>query len=176
MKLIDIILITLAIISLYYYLNVKREKLDLYNKDMFNAVKNAFEKPFGNIDWGDIGQKIKNVFDPKELVKDPCPNGWRDDGSVCWLDTYGRGGGYPWKFGDGFNLDGAWRRCQNDNGWGNCEKYGEIIYPKCKDGYSPKECCLCEPNGGIKRIELDARTKCPYERHTKKVGAFCYIP
>ena len=26
--------------------------------------------------------------------KRPCPNGQRDDGSSCWIDTYGRGSGY----------------------------------------------------------------------------------
>jgi hypothetical protein len=74
-----------------------------------------------------------------------CPAGWRDDGTTCWLDaeTYGRGEGYPWKFGDGFNLDDAWSRCERDQGSGNCEKYGEIIYPKCRRDFHPSGCCTC---------------------------------
>ena len=33
-----------------------------------------------------------------------CPSGWTDNGIGCTKPApYGRGGGYPWKFGDGFN-------------------------------------------------------------------------
>lgn len=256
MKYLDIILITLAIIALYYYLNVKKENLDLYNKDMFNDIKKAFQNPFGNINWGDIGQQIKNAFDPKGVVLTPCPDGWRDDGTVCWLDTYGRGAGRApgygpcpprsregaagdcyadvvdredgrndaeplWKANDlkwsqerGHYRDGcSWNRHQEaavcfracppgyfgrayERCWANgadsfgvmkrsadrlqCnadeDKDGLLCYPKCKSGYHAKGCCLCEPDGGVKRIELSDRTTCPYERHTKKVGLLCYIP
>ena len=75
-----------------------------------------------------------------------CPNGWRDDGLFCRLAEYGRGAGYPWKFGDGLNDNGMFSRCQADNGKGNCEKYGAIVYPKCKSGYSNVGCCICRPN------------------------------
>ena len=66
-----------------------------------------------------------------------CPPGYRDDGAFCAKPAaYGRGGGYPWKFGDGLNLDAAKARCEKDNRQG-CEKYGEIMYPKCSEGFSP---------------------------------------
>lgn len=29
-----------------------------------------------------------------------CPDGWKDDGDFCRQDTYDRGRGYPWKFGN----------------------------------------------------------------------------
>ncbi len=79
------------------------------------------------------------------FIAKKCPAGWRDDGTTCWLDaeTYGRGVGYPWKFGDALNLDGARSRCENDHGRGNCEKYGEIYYPKCRPGFHPSGCCTC---------------------------------
>lgn len=56
---------------------------------------------------------------------------------------YGRGEGYPWKFGDALNDGGMYSRCEADNGVGNCEKYGLIIYPKCKTGFTNSGCCLC---------------------------------
>ncbi len=75
-----------------------------------------------------------------------CPPGFTDIGAFCQKPgPYGRGAGYPWKFGDGFNLDGAWERCRRDNPQG-CEKYGEIIYPKCKPGYHAVGCCVCSPD------------------------------
>jgi hypothetical protein len=90
-----------------------------------------------------------------------CPTsaGWKDQGLFCRLAEYGRGGGYPWKFGDGFNDNGMSGRCQSDNGKGNCEKNGLMYYPKCRSGYSAFGCCICRPsapncgalgyNGGI---------------------------
>lgn len=35
-----------------------------------------------------------------------CPAGFTDQGLFCRLSEYGRGAGYPWKFGDGFKSDG----------------------------------------------------------------------
>lgn len=74
-----------------------------------------------------------------------CPDGWRDDGLFCRNAEYGRGAGYPWKFGDPFNDSGQWRRCEKDNGKGNCEKNGLILYPKCKPGFNAFGCCICRP-------------------------------
>ncbi|MBI1890665.1 MAG: DUF3421 domain-containing protein [Burkholderiales bacterium] len=75
-----------------------------------------------------------------------CPSGMRDDGLFCRKSEYGRGAGYPWKFGDkAFSLDGARGRCARDNPQG-CEKNGEIIYPKCKSGYHAFGCCICRPD------------------------------
>lgn len=75
-----------------------------------------------------------------------CPAGFRDDGLFCRLAEYGRGGGYAWQFGDPLNDSGMYRRCEADNGAGNCEKNGLIVYPKCKPGYSAFGCCICRPN------------------------------
>jgi len=38
-----------------------------------------------------------------------CPSGWRDDGFFCRHTEYGRGAGYPWKFGDSLNDSGMYR-------------------------------------------------------------------
>jgi hypothetical protein len=74
-----------------------------------------------------------------------CPSGLRDDGLFCRATEYGRGVGYPWKFGDrAFSLDGARERCAAENPQG-CEKNGEIIYPKCKPGYRPFGSNICRP-------------------------------
>jgi hypothetical protein len=74
-----------------------------------------------------------------------CPSGMRDDGLFCRAAEYGRGVGYPWKFGDKpFSLDDARARCAAANPQG-CEKNGEIIYPKCQPGYSAFGCCICRP-------------------------------
>lgn len=51
-----------------------------------------------------------------------CPSGYRDDGLYCAKpSSYGRGSGYPWKFGDGMNLDNAWSRCKKNNTKYGCE-------------------------------------------------------
>ncbi|MGH6811842.1 MAG: hypothetical protein ACREDM_05665 [Methylocella sp.] len=75
-----------------------------------------------------------------------CPSGLRDDGLFCRAAEYGRGAGYPWKFGDSLNDNGMFRRCETDQGKGNCEKNGLIVYPKCKPGYSNFGCCICRPS------------------------------
>lgn len=75
-----------------------------------------------------------------------CPQGWRNDGLFCTLPEYGRGAGFAWKFGDGYNDSGMVKRCENENGKGNCEKNGAIFYPKCKTGYSSIGCCICRPS------------------------------
>jgi len=76
-----------------------------------------------------------------------CPSGFRDDGAFCAKPAaYGRGGGYPWKFGDGLNDNGMRGRCERDHGRGGCEKDGAIFYPKCKAGFSKVGCCICSPN------------------------------
>jgi hypothetical protein len=78
-----------------------------------------------------------------------CPSGFRDDGAFCAKPApYGRGAGYPWQFGDPIfsNTDsGQFARCERDNGAGNCEKNGLVVYPKCKPGYFAVGCCVCSP-------------------------------
>lgn len=75
-----------------------------------------------------------------------CPAGMDDQGLFCRRTEYGRGAGYPWKLGDkAFSLDDARARCNRDNP-GGCEKNGEIIYPKCKPGFSNVGCCICRPS------------------------------
>ncbi len=76
----------------------------------------------------------------------PCPDGYRNDGAFCAKPApYGRGAGYPWKFGDGFNLSSAKARCEKDNPQG-CEQSGAIMYPKCRPGFHPVGCCICSPD------------------------------
>ena len=88
------------------------------------------------------GFKRQGTFDCQQ----ECLPGWKDDGLFCRLPEYGRGAGYPWKFGDPLNDHGMYRRCEHDWGKGNCEKYGAIVYPKCKAGYHNVGCCICRPN------------------------------
>jgi EGF domain/Calcium-binding EGF domain len=75
-----------------------------------------------------------------------CPDGLADQGLFCRRLEYGRGGGYPWHFGDCLCNDGMIGRCEYDHGRGNCEMWGAIAYPKCDPGYSPFGCCICRPN------------------------------
>lgn len=75
-----------------------------------------------------------------------CPSGWRNDGLFCRNAEYGRGWGYPWKFGDWFSDSGMYSRCQRDHGNGNCEKWGAVVYPKCKSGFHTVGCCICRPS------------------------------
>lgn len=84
----------------------------------------------------------RNGFDCHQI----CPDNFNDQWLFCRLAEYGRGGGYPWQFGDPlFRSDGQWGRCQRDYGGGNCEMNGLIVYPKCKRGYYAFGCCICRP-------------------------------
>ncbi len=75
-----------------------------------------------------------------------CTSGWTDNGVGCTKPVpYGRGGGYPWKFGDGFNNNGMLGRCGRANPQG-CEMNGAIAYPRCKPGYHAVGCCICSPD------------------------------
>ena len=75
-----------------------------------------------------------------------CPSGMRDDGLFCRKAEYGRGAGYPWKFGDALNDRGMFKRCERKHGKRKCEKWGAVVYPKCKKGYKPFGCCICRPS------------------------------
>ncbi|KAG2447224.1 hypothetical protein HYH02_007964 [Chlamydomonas schloesseri] len=89
-----------------------------------------------------------------------CPFGYHETDIDCWkpTTTYGRGAGYPWRFGDiPFNYDAAGRRCRAENPQG-CEMNGLIYYPLCKPGYVPVGCCTCSP-------------ACPKDMHD--TGATC---
>ncbi len=103
-----------------------------------------------------------------------CPSGFRDDGAFCAKPApYGRGAGYPWKFGDGFNLNGAKKRCEKANRQG-CEQNGAIMYPKCKPGYHPVGCCVCSPNcpSGFADIGVSC-AKPSYGRGVGKIPTGC---
>ncbi len=98
-----------------------------------------------------------------------CPDGWRDDGAFCAKpEAYGRGGGYPWKFGDSLDDSGMKSRCEADNGAGNCEKDGAIFYPKCKANFHKVGCCICSPDcpSGM----ADMGVSCTKKTSTRDVG------
>ena len=100
-----------------------------------------------------------------------CPDRFRDDGAFCAKpEPYGRGGGYPWKFGDAaFDLSGARGRCEAANGGGGtCEQDGAIWYPKCKAGFTKVGCCICSPScpAGM----TDIGVSCAKESYGRGVG------
>lgn len=75
-----------------------------------------------------------------------CPAGYSNGPTYCGKpDSYGRGGGYPWKFSDGLNDHKQFDRCNKDNPQG-CEKSGAIVYPKCKAGLHAVGCYVCLPD------------------------------
>jgi hypothetical protein len=76
-----------------------------------------------------------------------CPAGYYDHGAGCTKPApYGRGGGYAWHLGDGLNDGGMYNRCEHDNGRGGCEKWGAVVYPKCRAGFHTVGCCVCSPD------------------------------
>jgi hypothetical protein len=80
------------------------------------------------------------------VCRQNCPGDFKEIDYYCRRDpkSYGRGAGYPWKFGDGVGNDlGMLSRCAEEHGKDNCEKYGSIFYPKCKPGYKSVGCCIC---------------------------------
>lgn len=50
-----------------------------------------------------------------------------------------------------------YKRCHKKFGVGNCEKWGLIVYPKCKPGYSAFGCCICRPSPNCKSVGLGPR-------------------
>ncbi len=78
------------------------------------------------------------------IYSQSCPPDFRDDGLFCAKPAaYGRGAGYPWKFGDrAFSLDDARARCASDNSQG-CDTDGAVVYPKCKPNFHAVGCCTC---------------------------------
>jgi hypothetical protein len=98
-----------------------------------------------------------------------CPSGYSDSGAVCGKPSaYGRGAGYPWKFGDGLNDNGMYHRCESANGRGNCEKWGAVVYPKCRGGFHTVGCCTCSPDcpSGFS----DGGATCNKPTYTRGVG------
>ncbi len=95
-----------------------------------------------------------------------CPSDFRDDGLYCYKpDSYGRGSGYAWAFGDGFNTDGALARCNADNPSVGCEINGALAYPKCKAGYHNVGCCVCSPDCPSNTVDIGVSCqKSTYDR------------
>ena len=54
-----------------------------------------------------------------------CPRGFSNQGLFCRHAEYGRGAGYPWKFGDALNDHGMRHRCERDHGKGNVGAEGK---------------------------------------------------
>ncbi|HYA14554.1 MAG TPA: OmpH family outer membrane protein [Syntrophales bacterium] len=97
-----------------------------------------------------------------------CPSGFRDDGAYCAKPRpYGRGVGYPWKFGDGLNDHGMHSRCEKANPQG-CEKNGLIYYPKCREGFHNVGCCICSPNCQLGQTDIGV--SCQKKSYGRGVG------
>jgi hypothetical protein len=136
----------------------------------------------------EAGYSRQGTFDCQQ----ECTEGFRDDGLFCRMPEYGRTAGYPWKFGDALNDSGMFSRCQRDWGAGKCEKYGLIVYPKCKPGYGTFGCCICRPsptpdcwalgyNGGFDLscavyIKLGDPTVLQCKPEEEQDAGLCYTP
>ncbi|MBI5716195.1 MAG: hypothetical protein HZC37_00720 [Burkholderiales bacterium] len=104
-----------------------------------------------------------------------CPPGFRNDGLHCAKGApYGRGAGYAWQFGDALNDSGMIKRCEADNGAGNCEKNGLIFYPKCKAGYVAVGANVCSPQcpSGMVDIGVSCQ-KVTYDRGVGTIPNVC---
>jgi hypothetical protein len=100
-----------------------------------------------------------------------CPSGFRDDGLYCAKGApYGRGAGYPWKFGDALNDSGMISRCEAANGAGNCEKNGLIFYPRCRSGYVAIGSNICTPQCPPGMVDIGVSCqKITYDRGVGRV-------
>ena len=84
-----------------------------------------------------LGRNVLKSWVLKEMAK--------ADVQFCWRDSYSRGAGYPWKFGDrAGDLEEAEKRCKNDNV--TCKQGGLVWYPTCKPGYFDDGAVLCWGN------------------------------
>lgn len=116
----------------------------------------------------------------------PCKSGFRDDGSNCVKDSYGRGVGYIPKVVCPSGYDavgvGAASICKK-KGWSLSTKSSEmqckdgdeyfkttgLCYPKCRDGYHNFGCCICQPDKDEKE---DVAKRCP--EGMDLTGGSCY--
>ncbi|CDW75562.1 UNKNOWN [Stylonychia lemnae] len=106
-----------------------------------------------------------------------CPSGFTDTGVDCLKPpSYGRGAGYT-----------SHEECYKDNKKTDCEKWGDLWYPKCKDSFHNVDCCVCSPdcvNG-----QIDIGVSCQKLTYGRGVGeplgcsideeeqaALCYTP
>ena len=120
--------------------------------------------------------------------KKPCDNDERDDGTSCWLDTYGRGVGSSavhiygkgccctaWgcchNCPPGYTDDGC--TCRKDSCSADEEWSASMCYPRCKPGYESVGCCLCQPHGGP-RITKTAFDRYQCRDDEERWGALCY--
>ena len=106
------------------------------------------------------------------MCQQNCPAGYRNDGLFCAKPgPYDRGAGYIWKFGDWLDSSGMFSRCERDNGRGNCELNGAIVYPKCKSGFHNVGCCICSPDcpAGM----TDIGVSCAKQTYGRTIG---FIP
>jgi hypothetical protein len=121
----------------------------------------------------------------KGHYRDGCSWNRHEEGGMCFRACpqgyFGRAHDKCW--GNGADSFGVMKRlvhrartCNADE-----DKDGIRCYPRCKSGYKPAGCCLCEPNdgpGGI-RIWPTDRYECPppgNTTHTKLTGVLCYKP
>ena len=103
------------------------------------------------------------------LCMSKCPSGYSDGGTFCTKPaSYGRGAGYPWKFGDkAFDYNPARDRCQKDNPQG-CDKSGLIWYPRCRSGFHAVGCCVCSPD--CPAGTTDSGAMCTKNSHGRGAG------
>lgn len=104
-----------------------------------------------------------------------CPAGFRDDGLYCAKPgPYGRGGGYPWQLGDGFDLNGARQRCEHDNPIVGCEQLGLIYYPHCINGFHAVGTSICSPDCPVGMADIGVSCQKPwYDRGVGTLPTGC---
>ncbi len=78
-----------------------------------------------------------------------CPNGYRDDVGFCRKPEYGRGVGYPWKFGDtAFSLEAARNRCNSENS--RLQKRASPLFIRnALKVLNPRGCNICGPKAPV---------------------------
>lgn len=120
-----------------------------------------------------------------------CPSGYKNLGATCEAKSFGRGGGYPWRFGDGLNDKGMYKRCEKDHRAGNCEKWGAIVYPKCQklakekgyenwDKWRNDACYVYNLPISERTLSISKHGKCPTSndkqgKYKTLRGGLCYV-
>lgn len=116
------------------------------------AQKICWRKVFSR-GQGKIKHSCRKDFEENmELCYPLCAKNFTGIGEACWAncpldfkdlkafcnkpDSYNRGNGYS-----------LWNKekCEMEND-GNCEQWGLMFFPKCREGYHNIGCCLCTPN------------------------------
>ncbi|KAH9095297.1 hypothetical protein Ae201684P_013413 [Aphanomyces euteiches] len=103
-----------------------------------------------------------------------CPSDFEDQGLFCRKADYGRGAGYPWKFGDGFNLNKARKRCENITALAIAKRAARSFTPSANLATTPLDAAFAVLCSKYVKIDKPHSGKCSTGLQSQ--AGLCYKP